>query len=271
MQSPFLATLSTTAVEFGSHHRIIKMPAIPVYSSSPINATKASGVTPHTKQPEGPRPNQETPDTRTAPSSQQTYPPARPGAVPSLPAQTAAPRPFAGIQPTPTSSTQTSSPPAPQPGAVPVPPGGAKYLPPPPKAGESVQHAQAPQTTTVPMPPQMSYQPPVASQPIQGRSSTTTEAAAPLMGGPYPTSLQEQNPDSYSHPPGYQQNVLASEFNSYQRAAHHASADQDSRLMPSFRQDGEPGVWDSAKKWAAAAGESIAAAENEVWKRINKD
>ncbi|KND88003.1 hypothetical protein TOPH_07382, partial [Tolypocladium ophioglossoides CBS 100239] len=248
-----------------------KTPTIPVYSSSPINASKASGVTPHTKPPEGSRPNQETPETRTAPSGQQTYPPAKPGAVPSLPVQTAAPQPFASIQPTPTSSTQTGSPPAPQPGAVPVPPRGVKYMPPPPKAGESGQHAQPPQTTTMPMPPQMSYKQPIASQPIQGRSSTTTAVPATQIGGPYPTSLQEQNPASYSHPPGYQQNVLASEFNSYQRAAHHASVDRDSRMMPSFGQDGEPGVWDSAKKWAAAAGESLAAAENEVWKRINKD
>ena len=250
------------------------MPAIPVYSSSPINATKASGVTPHTKEPQGPQPDQEAPETRTTPGAQRAYPQAKPGAVPSLPSQpapTAAPRPFAGIQPTPTSSTQTGNPPAPQPGAVPNPPGATKYLPPPPPAGDSVQSAQPPQTTTMPMPPQMSYQPPVATQLIQGRSSTTPAAPAPLTGGPYPTSLREQQPDSYSHPPGYQQNVLASEFNSYQRAAHDASVDQNSRIMPSFGQDGESGVWDSAKKWAAAAGESIVAAENEVWKRINKD
>jgi hypothetical protein len=30
-------------------------------------------------------------------------------------------------------------------------------------------------------------------------------------------------------------------------------------------------VWDSAKKWASATGEKLAAAENEVWKRINKE
>ncbi|PNY20891.1 Uncharacterized protein TCAP_07312 [Tolypocladium capitatum] len=247
------------------------MPTIPVYISSPINASTASGITPHTKPPDESRPNQETPETRTAPSGQQTYPPAKTGAVPLLPVQTAAPRPFASIQPTPTSSTQNSSPPAPQPGAVPVASGGAKHIPPPPKVGESAPHARPPQTTTIPMPPQMPYQPPVASQPIRGGPSTTTAAPAPHMGGPYPTSLQEQNPAGYSHPPGYQQNVLASEFNSYQRAAHHASVDQGSGMMPSFGQDGEAGVWDAAKKWAAAAGDSLAAAENEVWKRINKD
>jgi hypothetical protein len=31
------------------------------------------------------------------------------------------------------------------------------------------------------------------------------------------------------------------------------------------------GVWSAAKKWASAAGESLAAAEHEVWKRINKE
>lgn len=30
-------------------------------------------------------------------------------------------------------------------------------------------------------------------------------------------------------------------------------------------------VWGTAKKWAYAAGDSLAKAENEVWKRINKD
>lgn len=33
----------------------------------------------------------------------------------------------------------------------------------------------------------------------------------------------------------------------------------------------EEGVWGSAKKWARATGDSIAAAETEVWRRINKN
>ena len=32
----------------------------------------------------------------------------------------------------------------------------------------------------------------------------------------------------------------------------------------------DDGVWGAAKKWAQAAGGSIAAAEDEVWRRINK-
>jgi hypothetical protein len=35
-------------------------------------------------------------------------------------------------------------------------------------------------------------------------------------------------------------------------------------------EDGD-GVWQAAKKWASAAGDSLAAAEHEVWKRINKE
>ncbi len=92
------------------------------------------------------------------------------------------------------------------------------------------------------------------------------------MGGPYPTSLREGDASaSYSHPPGYQQDVHASEFSSSQRAAHDAATSRDAGLMSSFGQDDQAGMWDAAKKWAAAAGESLAAAENEVWKRINKD
>lgn len=77
--------------------------------------------------------------------------------------------------------------------------------------------------------------------------------------------------DSLSHPPGYQQNIHASEFSSDQRAAHNAFVAQNSSRRISFTGDDDEGVWDTAKKWAVAAGDSLAAAENEVWKRINKD
>jgi hypothetical protein len=64
--------------------------------------------------------------------------------------------------------------------------------------------------------------------------------------------------------------VHASEFSSAQRAAHEASVAQERR--PSLiGDDDEEGVWSAAKKWASAAGESLAAAEHEVWKRINKE
>lgn len=79
-----------------------------------------------------------------------------------------------------------------------------------------------------------------------------------------------------SHPPGYQQNINATEFSSAQRAAHHASvAENPSGSIFGGGGGGYAGddasIWDTAKKWATAAGESLAAAENEVWKKINKE
>jgi hypothetical protein len=69
-----------------------------------------------------------------------------------------------------------------------------------------------------------------------------------------------------SHPPGYQQDSFASEFNSAQRAAHNVSERNNT-----FDTGEDESVWGTAKKWANAAGNSLAAAESEVWKRINKD
>lgn len=82
-----------------------------------------------------------------------------------------------------------------------------------------------------------------------------------------------------SNPPGYYQNVNASEFSSSQRAAHNAAIERDTtdrmsisnRMSLSADNGDDEGVWGAAKKWASAAGEGLAAAEQEVWKRINKD
>ncbi|PHH62574.1 hypothetical protein CDD81_6889 [Ophiocordyceps australis] len=243
------------------------MPAIPVYSSSPINAAKASGVSPHSSRPDGKTPGQEIPETAPAAVASHSATPTRnhlaaqPGARPSLPMQTGQPHALAAqhniasVAATPTQQHDDASPPAPQPGAVPRPPGASRQIPPPPKASKAWTASTAsepgrsqdvPATLSEPprMPPQMSYQPPAASLPIQGRSSTT------------PSSLQPNYPASdshYSHPPGYQQNVYGA--NAQQHVAPEA----------------EPGVWDTARKWASAAGQSLAAAEDQVWKRINKD
>lgn len=80
-----------------------------------------------------------------------------------------------------------------------------------------------------------------------------------------------------SHPPGYHQNVNASEFNSTQREAHDLAIAREDRSI-SHRVsvaieggDDDDGVWRAAKKWASVAGEGLAAAEQEVWKRLNKD
>lgn len=243
------------------------MPAIPVFSASPINASQAEGATPQTARPEESQKAPEAPTTTTsAAASQQGYPAPQPAAAPSLPAQTGAPQPAQDVlQPTPTQSLHDAGPPAPQPGAVPVPPSGvASHLPPPPKAGES---QQVPQTTATSMPPQMSYPAPNATFPSGAGSSTVT---ASLPSGPRPTSLQEAGPaQSYSHPPGYHQDVHASDFSSHQRAAHDASLAQNSGTFDDGGDD--ESVWNTAKKWATAAGNSLAAAENEVWRRINKD
>ncbi|KAG6007557.1 hypothetical protein E4U54_008818 [Claviceps lovelessii] len=252
------------------------MAPIPVYSSSPINAAKPSGVTPKTapladadKGRQGQGQGRYQPETSTA-ARLEAYPPAaQPGALPSLPKQTGTP--FAdNVSPTPTqtSSVLSENPPLPQPGAIPVPPGHSasnpNALPPPPKAGESVKGQQhvAPVTT---MPPQMGYQPPQPSLSIQGRSSTSTMAPSMVADttGPTPTSLWGQHPSASHSPPagggGYQQDVNAAGYNQYQRST------------AAYEDRSEAGVWDTAKKWAASAGESLVAAENEVWKRINKD
>lgn len=258
------------------------MAPIPVYSSSPINAAKPDGVTPKTANPgDSNNGSQAQLEPSKASGGQQAYPPAQPGARPALPQVTGVPQ--AGhvlATPTRTSSVGNSNnnnPPPPQPGAVPVPLGGSGHgygtgsgIPPPPKAGESFQNQQqAPPVTT--MPPQFGYQLPTGSLPGQARSSTTTAAPPPptmgatlpphtgTSGGP-PTSLQENYPAGFSPPAGgYQQDVNAAGYNSYQRST------------AAYEDQSEASVWDTAKKWANSAGESLAAAENEVWKRLNKD
>ncbi|OLN93961.1 hypothetical protein CCHL11_03469 [Colletotrichum chlorophyti] len=245
------------------------MPAIPIYKESPINASKPSGATPQTKEPqaaENPSGFPEPPSTR-----QHPYPPAQPGAAPSLPAQTASAQAYPALRPTPTQQTDGVSPPPPQPGAVPVPVAVKSTLPPPPKAGQTYQPpAPTPATqATVPYPPQMAIPPPTMSYTAQGGSSTSTAADGSQTTGPRPTPLGGDPASSLEHPPGYQQDVGATEFNSHQRAAHDAAvASSAERGYPA---QSDEGVWDTAKKWAQAAGGSLAAAEKEVWRRINKD
>ncbi|OTA08043.1 hypothetical protein A9Z42_0089890 [Trichoderma parareesei] len=119
----------------------------------------------------------------------------------------------------------------------------------------------------MPMPPQMSYPPPTTTYAANGgTSSSTSTAYSPNV--PQPTFLQgrETTEPDFSHPPGYQQNANAADFTRDQREAYNASVNQDY-----YEANEEDSIWNTAKKWAAAAGDSIAAAENEVWKRINKD
>ncbi|KEY65802.1 hypothetical protein S7711_07184 [Stachybotrys chartarum IBT 7711] len=233
------------------------MPAIPVYKSSPINASKASGVTPKTATVQDATDNQEYIHSSVTQPTETGYPPAKPGAAPSLPVPTGSVAPASVLQPTPTQKVEHVGPPPPQPGAVPAPTSTARHATSPPKAGEAAQQ-QPPQTTAMPMPPQMSYPAPTASYSAYGGSSTTT--AVPAGFGTANAASSD-----FSHPPGYHQNINATEFSSDQRAAHDASV-----ANTSLSEDAQ-GVWGAAKKWAVAASESLAAAEGEVWKRINKE
>lgn len=113
----------------------------------------------------------------------------------------------------------------------------------------------------------MNIPPPMGgSVALQGaqRGTTTTFVAAP---------------SPLEHPPGYQQDVNAGELNRYQRAAQDALDEEERKMEGTIRRismgawdgaglDGE-GVWQGAKKMVAVAGEKLAAAEGEVWKRIN--
>lgn len=244
----------------------VDMPPIPIHTSSPIVAAKPDGVTPKTAESGDTGAPSNVPASNEVPTS--TYPAAQPGARPSMPAPTGAPQAPASIQPTPTRAAADSGPPAPQPGAVPEPPSGS-HPPPPPKTGETLRDVH---TQPTQMPPQMLYAPVSSgSEFTVPRSSTATAAGPSPMAGLGPTAVLGGAADSdFSHPPGYHQNVHASEFTSSQRAAHEASVAQERR--PSLIGDDEgEGVWSAAKKWASAAGESLAAAEHEVWKRINKE
>ncbi|KAJ4312991.1 hypothetical protein N0V84_009659 [Fusarium piperis] len=226
------------------------MPPIPIYTASPITAAKPSGTTPQTAHSEDLEASTGAPNSTDPPPTSTPAP--QPGARPSMPAPTGVPHP------------------TPTPGAVPTP---SNYLPPPPKAGETMHNAQA-QSTEVSMPPQMSYAPVGGSEFAAQRSSTmTAPGPSPMVGLGSTSGLGGPSGNDFSHPRGYHQNVHASEFSSSQRAAHEAAVAQDNR-RPSLSlmgdEDGD-GVWQAAKKWASAAGDSLAAAEHEVWKRINKE
>ncbi|KAJ5038282.1 uncharacterized protein L3040_007149 [Drepanopeziza brunnea f. sp. 'multigermtubi'] len=255
------------------------MSGIPVYTSSPITATKASGTTTQTAASPQNFPLATSTTSASTPRSTSTgasasssiYPQAKPGAA-AISDPTAAAQSYAPAQPTPTTRTGDMQPPAPQPGAVPT-PLNRSVVPPPPKAGETYQ----PPPTAAPMPPQMGYAPPTmtyGSQPLKSSTSTTNTPSVP-----YPVGIPSAADDprrSLEHPPGYHQDVYASELTSDQRRAHEAELANSSSVFGSldngsaggFEADG---VWNTAKKWAQQAGEKISATEQEVWKKINKN
>ncbi|KAJ8130248.1 hypothetical protein O1611_g3383 [Lasiodiplodia mahajangana] len=246
------------------------MAPIPVYTNSPITAAKPDGVTPRTDAPT--KTNKAStsisptstyaPSTHTTPTATTAATP-QTGAVPSLPRPTgpAAAQPYSPLQPTPTTAIASASPAPPQPGSVPV-----SSLPPPPKAGERYQPPTAPPpTASMPIPYQMAIPAATAPYPSQQRGTSTATMASPSPYGaqipPATAGIGGHGTQSLSHPPGYQQNANASEFDRYQRSA------MEQRELD----DGGSGIWDTAKKLAQQTGERLAAAENEVWKRINKE
>lgn len=115
------------------------------------------------------------------------------------------------------------------------------------------------------MPPQMGIPPPAAAHPGIG---TSTNA---IPQGPRPTSLFEggTHPGPGANPPGYQQEtyqppgLAPGGYSGYP----HPSGGHGGVVGPD---EDEDGAWAAAKKWAQSAGTSIAAAEDELWRRINK-
>lgn len=252
------------------------MSGIPIYTQSPISASKASGVTPQTSTAQGPTPSRNSiPATTTSSTSPSTYTPAQPGAI-AYPGPTAAPQLAKAppLQPTPTTRLEYERPPPPQPGSVPT-PANRRNIPPPSKGGEIYR----PQETGAPVAPpatgppyQMGIPPPTQqhrAQPLGSSTTTTTTASAS-----YPVaipSLELGAPRrSLEHPPNYQQNVYASELTSDQRRAQEANT---SRTGAEDTSESVGGIdfLNTAKKWAQHAGEKISEAEAEVWRRINKE
>jgi hypothetical protein len=239
-----------------------------VFTSSAINAAKASAQTAAAQPPTSYGPNQ-TPATTTTATAQSTYPSAQP-ASPAVPAPTsAATQRYVPLQPTPTTKIDSDIPPPPQPGAFPTPLNKTTVVP-PPKVGETYhQPSVAPS-----YPPQMSIPPPTSAYRAQPPSSTTSTTTIPLTSYPVPISASDAGSTrrSIEHPPGYHQNAYASEPSSDQRRAqeaHNASAPQDTG-EGGIGGLGADNIWNSAKKWATQAGEKLSEAEAEVWKKINK-
>jgi hypothetical protein len=247
------------------------MSGIPIYTASPINASKASGVTPQTAALQAQPPSRNTAPATTTSTSSSSYPPAQPGAV-SYPGPTPAPQVahVSPLRPTPTTRVENKGPPPPQPGNVPT-PLDRKNIPPPPKAGETYRPQETGTPVAVPpttgqQPYQMGIPPPTqGAQPLRSSTNTTTTASAS-----YPVAVSSEPRRSLEHPLGYQQNVYASEQTSDQRRAQEANMSRIGALDTSENVGGID-LLNTAKKWAQQAGEKISEAEAEVWRRINKE
>lgn len=114
-------------------------------------------------------------------------------------------------------------------------------------------------------PPQMSI--PAPTTPYSQLGTATASAPSYALPGhlPGPTASAGAG-GSLSHPPGYQQNPNTTGLDRYQQDVQNSPLAYDGRDGG----DSDDGVWNSARKWAQVAGEKLSAAEDEVWRRINK-
>jgi len=121
----------------------------------------------------------------------------------------------------------------------------------------------------MPYPAQMSIPSPTVPTAQRGTSTAFVRQV------PVPTNLGFGTDDNLEHPPGYQQNVNATDMTSSQRAATEAAASEaEARAARRSSRDAfdeGQGVWDMTKKFVQAAGGKLQEAESEVWKRINKE
>lgn len=250
------------------------MAPVPVYTNSPFTvATEPDGATPQTAAPGASGSKKEAaPVATTTTTTQSSYPQAQPGAAPSHPVQTMPPQVQApALQATATQPFRAEGPPAPQPGAAPTLAGATSHLPPPPKAGEKYVPPPPPTTSlaaSASYPHQMAIPPPTMAYPAQQLGTATAFAPSPAYAQAPTGIVGQSGQSSLDHPPGYHQNVNAAGLDQYQSQAIARNESADRRQLDGTE---EEGVWGAAKKWAAGAGEKLAAVEGEVWKRINKD
>lgn len=241
------------------------MSGIPVYTASPINPSKAFGVTPQTSNinsnPGGPA---TTPATTTA-TATSPYPPAQLQAA-AFPGPTrSAQQQYAPLNPTSATKTTADGPPPPQPGAFPV---ARNAVPPPPKVGEKYEPTNPPLSQSMPQPYQTSTPPYTAfrGQPV---ASTTTTASIPRGLYPVPIAAEYGAPrQSFEHPPGYQQDAYASDQRRAQDADNSSSLGGLSESVGGINTEN---IWNATKQWASTAGKKISETEAEIWRRISKE
>lgn len=118
-------------------------------------------------------------------------------------------------------------------------------------------------------PPTSAY----GAQPPTSSTSTSTTASS-TYPAPLPNADYGAPRRSLEHPPGYQQNLYASELSSDQRRAQDA-ANNSSGGLGGYGGSEKGGIdaesmWNTASKWVTAAGNKLSETEEEIWRRINR-